>query len=80
MSTTPSPATARSVTKTVTIERPVAEVFAFVADAANWPTWAIVNVKAIEPTEEPDCSFFDEQIALVDTELATLKRSLETGV
>ncbi|MGW2993612.1 SRPBCC family protein [Streptomyces sp. NPDC001193] len=140
MSTTPSPATARSVTKTVTIERPVAEVFAFIADAANWPTWAIVNVKAIEPTEEPEWwlmatpqgparlrirsnaelgildhdyvdeqaswqvparvvangtgsefmitffqppaftdSFFDEQTALVDTELAALKRSLEAG-
>ncbi|WP_042381138.1 SRPBCC family protein [Streptacidiphilus melanogenes] len=138
MSTTP--ATARSVTKTVTIARPVADVFAFLADPANWPAWAVVNVKAIEPTDDPDWwlmatphgparlrirsnadlglldhdyveeqaswqvparvvpngtgsefmitffqppafsdAFFDEQIALVDTELATLKRLLETA-
>ncbi|MGP3683224.1 SRPBCC family protein [Streptomyces sp. IBSNAI002] len=138
MSTTPT--IARSVTKTVTIDRPVADVFAFLADAANWPAWAIVNIKAIERTGEPDWwlmatpqgparlrihgnaelgildhdyvddqaswqvparvvangagaefmitffqppaftdDFFDEQITLVDTELATLKRILETG-
>ncbi|MFI6150916.1 hypothetical protein [Streptomyces sp. NPDC051109] len=140
MSTTPT--IARSVTKTVTIERPVADVFAFLADATNWPSWAIVNVnvKAIEHTNEPDWwlmttphgparlrirgnaelgildhdyvedqaswqvparvvangagaefmitffqppaftdVFFDEQVALVDTELATLKRILETS-
>ena len=138
MSTTP--ATARSVTKTVSIQRPVADVFAFLADAANWPAWAVVNVKAIEPADEPGWwlmatphgpaklrirpdaelgildhdyiegqaswqvparavpngtgtefmitffqppaftdAFFDEQTALVDTELATLKRILETG-
>ncbi|MFF4185085.1 hypothetical protein ACFYZ9_17975 [Streptomyces sp. NPDC001691] len=139
MSTT-TPTTARSVTKTVTIERPVADVVAFLADAANWPAWAIVNVKAIEATDDPDwwlmatphgpaklrirgnaefgildhdyvedqaswqvparvvangsgCEFmmtffqppaftdayFDQQVALVDTELATLKRLMETG-
>ncbi|MEU6311937.1 SRPBCC family protein [Streptomyces sp. NPDC047014] len=138
MSTAPTPA--RSVTKTVTIDRPVADVFAFLDDAANWPAWAIVNVKAIEPTDEPDWwlmttprgtarlrirsnavlgtldhdyvedqaswevparvvangtgtefmitffqppaftdAFFDDQIALVDTELATLKRILESA-
>lgn len=135
-----SPATVRSVTKTVSIDRPVAEVFAFLADPANWPAWAVVNVKAIEPTDEPDWwlmttphgparlrirgnaelglldhdyldeqaswqvparvvangtgaefmitffqppaftdTYFDEQIALVDTELTTLKSILETG-
>jgi hypothetical protein len=141
VSTTPTPTpTARSVTKTVTIERPVADVFAFLADAANWPAWAIVNVKAIEPSDEPDWwlmttprgsarlrirgnaelgtldhdyvedqaswhvparvvangtgtefmitffqppaftdAFFDDQVALVDTELTTLKRILEIG-
>ncbi|MFH8336349.1 hypothetical protein [Streptomyces sp. AM6-12] len=138
MSTTPS--TARSVTKTVSIERRVADVFAFLADPANWPAWAIVNVKAIEPTDESDWwlmttpqgparlrirgnaelgildhdyvdaqaswqvparvvangtgsefmitffqppafadAFFDEQVALVDTELAALKHILESG-
>ncbi|WP_329587080.1 hypothetical protein OG500_37430 [Kitasatospora sp. NBC_01250] len=135
-----SPATVRSVTKTVSIDRAVAEVFAFLADPANWPAWAVVNVKAIEPTDEPDWwlmttphgparlrirgnaelglldhdyldeqaswqvparvvangtgsefmitffqppaftdTYFDEQIALVDTELTTLKSILETG-
>lgn len=138
MSTTE--ATARTVTKTVSIDRPVADVFAFLADAANWTRWAIVNVQAIEPTDEPDWwlmatphgpaklrirgnaehgvldhdyvedmaswqvparvvpngtgsefmitffqppaftdTFFDEQTALVDTELATLKQVLEAG-
>ncbi|MEZ0091903.1 SRPBCC family protein [Streptacidiphilus sp. EB129] len=132
--------TARSVTKTVSINRPVAEVFAFLADPANWPAWAVVNVKAIEPANDPGWwlmttphgparlrirsnpelalldhdyvedqaswqvparvvpngtgaefmitffqppaftdAFFDEQVALVDIELATLKRILETG-
>ncbi|WP_329191854.1 MULTISPECIES: hypothetical protein [unclassified Streptomyces] len=138
MSTTPT--TARAVTKTVSIERPVADVFAFLADASHWPAWAVVNVQAIEPTAEPDWwlmttpqgparlrirgnaelgildhdyvddqaswqvparvvpngagaefmitffqpptltdTVFDEQVTLVDTELATLKRILETG-
>ncbi|MFJ9817392.1 SRPBCC family protein [Streptomyces sp. NPDC101151] len=131
--------TARSVTKTVTIDCPVDEVFAFLADPANWPKWAVVNVKSIEPTGDPDWwamstpvgpaklrlradaafgildhdfrddtaswsvparvvpngdgtefmitfyqpptfgdQFFDEQIALVDTELSTLRTILET--
>ncbi|MFF1643521.1 SRPBCC family protein [Streptomyces sp. NPDC058246] len=52
MSTTPT--TARSVTKTVSIDRPVADVFAFLADAANWSRWAVVNIQTIEPTDEPD--------------------------
>ncbi|MFE9572770.1 hypothetical protein ACFYMW_30215 [Streptomyces sp. NPDC006692] len=117
-----------------------AVTWSLLADAANWPAWAIVNIKAIEPTDEPDWwlmatpqgparlrirgnaelgildheylddqaswqvparvvangtgaefvitffqppaftdAFFDEQIALVDTELATLKRILEAG-
>ncbi|PWI44752.1 SRPBCC family protein [Streptomyces sp. ICBB 8177] len=131
-------ATARSITKTVSIRRPVAEVFAFLADPANWPTWAVVNVKAIEPTDDPGWwlmttphgparlrlranaelglldhdyveeqaswevparvvangtgtefmmtffqppafsdAYFDQQVSLVDTELATLKGLLE---
>src|ERR1700733_10708442 len=45
--------TQRSTTKTVRIERPVEVVFAFLADAANWPRWAIVNVKSTSPTAEP---------------------------
>ncbi|MGW2707059.1 hypothetical protein [Streptomyces sp. NPDC001340] len=45
---------ARSRTKTVSIDRPFAEVFAFLADPANWSKWAVVNIKSIEPTEDPD--------------------------
>ncbi|MER8187782.1 SRPBCC family protein [Kitasatospora sp. NPDC094015] len=133
-----APTTARSITKTVTIERPAREVFDYLADPANWPAWAVVNVQAIEPTDDPDWwlmdtphgparlrirgnaelglldhdyveekaswqvparvvangtgtefmmtffrppafseEFFDQQVALADTELATLKRILE---
>lgn len=43
----------RSVTKSVTIDRPAAQVHAFLADAANWPRWAIVNILAVEPGDEP---------------------------
>jgi uncharacterized membrane protein len=43
----------RSVTKSVTIDRPAAEVHAFLAKAANWPRWAIINVLAVEPGDEP---------------------------
>ncbi|MFJ9853695.1 SRPBCC family protein [Streptomyces sp. NPDC101150] len=127
-----------SVTKTVSIDRPFAEVFDFLADLANWPRWAVVNIQSIEPTDDPDWwgmstpmgpgklrlradaelgildhdylddtaswsvparvvpngdgaefmitffrppsfteEFFQKQVALVDTELATLKKILE---
>lgn len=130
----------RSVTKTVSIARPPADVFAFVADPANWPRWAVVNVQAVEPTADPDWwlmgtprgparlrvrgeaamglldhdyvdreaawsvparvvpngegsefmitffqppgftdDYFDQQIALVDKEMAALKRELEAS-
>jgi hypothetical protein len=36
-----------SVTKTIQIERPAAETFAFVADPETMPQWAIHNIKAI---------------------------------
>lgn len=42
-----------SVTKSVTIDRPAAEVHAFLADAANWPLWAVINILAVEPADEP---------------------------
>jgi hypothetical protein len=51
--------TARSITKTVSIARPPAEVFAFLADPANWPRWAVVNVLGIEPTADPDWWLMD---------------------
>ncbi|MFF3915949.1 SRPBCC family protein [Streptomyces sp. NPDC001852] len=129
-----------SITKTVSIDRPCEEVYAFLADPANWPEWAVVNVRSIEPTDDPDWwlmstpigparlrlrahaefgildhdyvddvaswsvparvipngdgaefmitfhrppslteAFFKEQTDLVDTELAALKRVLESG-
>lgn len=128
----------RTVTKTVSIDVPPSEVFAFLADASTWPRWAIVNIKSIakadgdwwdmqtpmgaarlriRPQEQlgildhdfvaPDAKwtvparvvpngtgavfmitffqppmftddFFDQQIALIDTELAKLKEILES--
>lgn len=41
--------TARSRTKSVGIERPPAAVFAYLADPANWPQWAVVNALAVSP-------------------------------
>ncbi|MFJ9821099.1 MarR family transcriptional regulator [Streptomyces sp. NPDC101151] len=46
------PATVRAVTKAVTLARPPQEVFSFLADPANWPLWAVADVKAIEPEGE----------------------------
>jgi hypothetical protein len=43
----------RSVTKSATIDRPAAEVHEFLADAASWPQWAIINVLAVAPGDEP---------------------------
>jgi hypothetical protein len=47
------PQPARSVTQSVTIDRPAEEVHAFLSNAANWPRWAVVNVLAAEPGNEP---------------------------
>ena len=38
-----------SVTKYVQVERSAAELFAFLADPATMPQWAIHNVKSIHP-------------------------------
>lgn len=43
----------RSVTKSVSIDRPVGDVHGFLADAANWPQWAVINVLAIELSDDP---------------------------
>lgn len=48
------PASGRSITKSVRIDRDAETVFAFLADAANWPRWAIVNVKATRRSADPD--------------------------
>lgn len=42
----------RAITKSVAVDRPHTEVFAYLADAANWPQWSVVNVLAIEADEE----------------------------
>jgi len=41
-----------SITKTVSINAPIDRVFAFLADAANWPKWAIVNVKSVKRADD----------------------------
>lgn len=43
--------TSYAITKTISINAPQHRVFAFLADAANWPKWAIVNVKSIKPAD-----------------------------
>jgi uncharacterized protein YndB with AHSA1/START domain len=41
----------RSITRTVSIEAPTEKVFSFLADAANWPSWSIINVLSVSPAE-----------------------------
>jgi hypothetical protein len=41
-----------TLTKFISIECPVGKVFDFVADAANWPRFAIHNVFSITPAED----------------------------
>jgi hypothetical protein len=41
-----------AITRIVSIDAPVAKVFDFLANAQNWPKWAIVNVKSIAPDED----------------------------
>jgi hypothetical protein len=43
----------RAVTKSVTVDRSVQAVYAFLSDLRNWPRWAVVNVLAVEPAAEP---------------------------
>jgi len=129
----------KSKTKSVAIEAPPDVVFNFLSDLANWPKWAIVNVKAVSSGKDdwwdmttpmgqaklrirpnkalgildhdfnaPDASwtvparvvpngsgsefmitffqppafteeFFEQQIALVDKELAKLKELVESA-
>ena len=42
---------AYSITKTISIDAPSDRVFEFLADAGNWPKWAVVNVKSVKPTD-----------------------------
>ena len=41
-----------SITKTISIDAPMDRVFAFLSDAANWPKWAIVNVKSVKRADD----------------------------
>jgi hypothetical protein len=43
----------RCVVKSVSIDRPAAEVHAYLSDASRWPEWAVINVRAAEPSDEP---------------------------
>ena len=47
------PAPERSVTKSVTVDRPASEVHAFLSDASNWPRWCVINILGIEPSRHP---------------------------
>lgn len=38
-----------SITKTVSIDASAVRVFEFMADIANWPRWAIVNIQKVAP-------------------------------
>jgi uncharacterized membrane protein len=40
-----------SVTKYIQIERPAAGAYAFLAEPATMPRWAIHNVKSVKPLE-----------------------------
>jgi hypothetical protein len=37
----------------VTIDRPARALHAFLSDGANWPSWAIVNIRSAVPAAEP---------------------------
>jgi hypothetical protein len=44
----------RSITKTISINCNPSDAFNFLADPANWPKWAIVNVMSVSRTSDPD--------------------------
>jgi hypothetical protein len=47
----PEPAApTRYLVKSITIDRPAADVHAFLADVTNWPRWAIVNILSVRPS------------------------------
>jgi hypothetical protein len=49
--------TMRSITKAISIKCAPRKAFDFVADLANWPKWAVVNVKSI--TRASDVEWWD---------------------
>ncbi len=46
--------TLRSITKTVRIDCDPSAVYAFLCDLANWPRWAVVNIKSTSRTADPE--------------------------
>jgi hypothetical protein len=46
---------ARCITKSVAIKCPPQRAFQFLADGANWPRWAFVNIKSTTKAEDPQC-------------------------
>jgi uncharacterized protein YndB with AHSA1/START domain len=48
-----TPPPGRSVTRSVTIDRPAREVHEFLADVANWPRWCVINILSAKPGSEP---------------------------
>ena len=49
----PADAPAPAITKSIGIDCSPDVVFDFVADGANWPRFAVVNVQATRPSSEP---------------------------
>lgn len=45
--------TARARTKSVSINCPPDKAWAYLAEATNWPQWAVVNVKGVAATDDP---------------------------
>jgi hypothetical protein len=41
-----------SITKSISIDAPLDRVFSFLSNAGNWPKWAIVNIKSVEPADD----------------------------
>jgi hypothetical protein len=44
----------RAITKTVSIHRAAAEVFAYLSDLGRWPEWAIINMQEVRPRPGDD--------------------------
>ncbi len=44
----------RSITKTVRISCDPKAAFDFLSNLANWPSWAVANVRSTTPTSDPD--------------------------
>jgi hypothetical protein len=54
MTTRSSHATARAITKSVSIQCDPRDAFTFLSNPENWPKWAVVNIKSVTPTSDPE--------------------------